>query len=370
MKLSPKVRRNINRVIPFGIIWLLIGWVSMLVETAAMGTAFPNSNTIINLTLPVFIFSSIAVLMVGLLVGFLEMVWLENLFRKRPFPVKVLYKFGVYTAFLLIIISITYPLAASFESNRSILDSKVWRKFFNFLLSVTFFSTLLQMSFSLLVSLIYAAISENLGHAVLVNFLTGKYHKPQEEHRIFMFLDMKSSTSIAEQLGHIQYFELLREYYSDLSEAIINHAGEVYQYIGDEVVITWKSRRGLENNNCINCFFEMKKDLQKRSSFYREQFGVVPTFKAGLHLGEVTTGEIGALKKEIFFTGDVLNATSRIQGLCKDYQVDLLVSGELIEHLSPTDHIQSKYLGTTQLKGRSKPMDVFTITKTTLPTTG
>ncbi len=240
MKLSPKTRRNIVRVIPFGLIWLLMGCVFILVETAAMGTAFPNSPTIINFTFSVFIFSSIAITIVGLMVGFLEMVLLENLFRKRSFPQKVLYKFGLYTVIILVIICITYPIAASFESNISILDPRVWQKFSNYLMSVTFLSTLLQMSFSLLLSLLYAAVSENLGHSVLVNFFTGKYHKPREEERIFMFLDMNSSTTIAEKLGHIEYFELLSEYYSDLTNAIIDHYGEVYQYIGDEIVITWK----------------------------------------------------------------------------------------------------------------------------------
>ena len=68
-----------------------------------------------------------------------------------------------------------------------------------------------------------------------------------------MFLDMNDSTSIAEQLGHIKYFKLLREFYSDLSEAIINHMGEVCQYIGDEVVISWKVKSGLANGNCVKC---------------------------------------------------------------------------------------------------------------------
>ena len=364
MKISPKTRRNISRVLPFGAIWLLTGCVFVLIETAAMGTALPNSPTIINLTLPVFFFAMISVTIVGLIIGLVEVVLLENVFRKKSFPQKVFYKFVLYSFLIILIVAITYPIAASFESNLSILDVKVWQKFGNYLQSITFLSTLLQISFSLFLSLLYAAISENLGHAVLANFFTGKYHKPKQEHRIFMFLDMKSSTTIAEQLGHIQYFELLREYYLDFSDAIINHGGEVYQYIGDEIVVTWKAKQGLQKGNCVHCFFAMKADLQKRSAFYQKRFGMVPSFKAGLHLGNVTTGEIGALKKEIFYTGDVLNATARIQSLCKEYQLDLLISGELMTQLSSLHGLKGAFLGRVNLKGRVQPMDVFTIEQT------
>jgi len=361
MKFSPKNWRDIERIIPFGLIWLLTGWVFILVETAAMGTFDPDSPTIISVNFSVFVFASIAVIFVGLLVGAIEMIFIEDLFRNKSFLHKIIYKLVLYTLIMLVIIAITYPIAASLESGASILDGRVWNKFVQYLASITFLSTLLQMASSMLLCLIYAAISENLGHAVLVNFFMGKYHTPREEKRIFMFLDMKNSTTIAEQLGHIRYFELLGEYYSDFSDSIINHLGEVYQYIGDEVVISWKYQKGLKNNNCIKCFFSMKKALEKRTDHYIRKFGVFPAFKAGMHLGDVTTGEIAALKKDIFFTGDVLNATSRIQGMCNQYEVELLVSSELIEQLSLKDKFSFRSLGQVNLKGRVEPMELYTI---------
>jgi adenylate cyclase len=147
----------------------------------------------------------------------------------------------------------------------------------------------------------------------------GKYHHPVEEERIFMFLDMKSSTTIAESLGHVKYFQMLKEYFFDLSVAVIDYAGIIYQYAGDEMIISWKLKDGLKNNNSIACFFAMKRAMEIQTVKYKRQFGVVPEFKAGLHCGMVTAGEIGSLKKEIIFTGDVLNTSARIQGLCNYY---------------------------------------------------
>lgn len=174
---------------------------------------------------------------------------------------------------------------------------------------------------------------------------------------------MRSSTTIAEQLGHITYFELLKAYYADLSDAIIEYAGELYQYVGDEIIVSWNLKTGTHNNNCLRCFFAMKEDLGEKAAWYQEKFGVMPTFKAGIHYGKVTTGEIGVIKKDIFFTGDVLNTAARIQGLCNTYRTDLLISGDLLDRLKPEDEFQVRPIGEQELRGRKEAMELFTINK-------
>lgn len=108
----------------------------------------------------------------------------------------------------------------------------------------------------------------------------------------------------------------------------------------------------------------MKAALQKRADWYNRTFGVAPTFKAGLHLGEVTTGEIGALKKEIIFTGDVLNTTARIQSLCNQYDVDILVSEDLLEELNLGNQYQITSLGIAELKGKEEKMELYAVEDT------
>jgi adenylate cyclase len=105
----------------------------------------------------------------------------------------------------------------------------------------------------------------------------------------------------------------------------------------------------------------MKADLQHRSEFYLNRFGVQPSFKAGLHCGEVTTGEIGALKKDIIFTGDILNTTARIQSLCNEYGVDILLSEEMHDVLTKSTKFQLTSLGKSELRGKSKEVELFTI---------
>lgn len=359
--LSSKTKRNISRIVPFGIIWLVSGLAFSIVENIAAGDLDNYPVGAIETNFKIFIFGNVAITLVGLLVGTIELLYLNHAFAKKSFTKKILYKTILYSLMLFVVTVITYPIAASLELDTDILDSRVWNKLYVYLKSYTHLSTDLQLAVALGASLFYAEISENIGHGILLNFFTGKYHTPTEEKRIFMFLDMKSSTTIAEKLGHIKYFELLREYYSDLSPAVIDYSGEIYQYVGDEIIVSWKYKNGIENSNCIKCFFAMKEDLRKRAGWYNENFGVAPTFKAGFHLGKVTTGEIGVLKKEIIFTGDVLNATARIQGLCTQYKVDLLISIDLIKMLDLDSEFQIRSIGKNKLRGKMEHIELYTL---------
>ena len=61
---------------------------------------------------------------------------------------------------------------------------------------------------------------------------------PKAEDRVFLFLDLEGSTQLAERLGSALYFELLRRCLDDLTEPILETEGEIYQYAGDEIVVT------------------------------------------------------------------------------------------------------------------------------------
>lgn len=363
--MNPKLKRTLNRIIPVGFIWFVLGSFTIWVEFAIIAGTDERSlpESAISLSPEILIFASISVFIIGCLVGFIEVTFINKFFTKSSFPKKIFSKFLIYSVVLFIVIFITYMLAASIELKASVFSDEVFDKYLKFLFSITNVSTNIQILFSLGISLLYLEISDNLGQGVLLNFFTGKYHKPKIERRVFMFTDMKDSTSTAEELGHLKYFDYLRSYYEDLSNAIINNHGEVYQYVGDEIVISWNIHKKSAIENSVQCFFDMKEDLAKRRASYLETYGLFPDFKAGVHLGEVTTGEIGALKKEIFFTGDVLNTTARIQGLCKNYGVDLLTSKEFVDQLSADKNFQAQTLGETDLKGKKKKLNLYTITK-------
>lgn len=361
--ISNNLKRNFYRIVPFGLIWLVFGLIFLIVEYAATVNYDFTPTGVIRLSPAVFVFALFAVTLVGMLIGIIEQSFINRFFLRKSFLTKIAGKLLIYTLFLFLIICVTYPIAASLELQTNVLDKNVWHKFSAYLQSISFLSTAFQMAVSLIFTLFYNEISEKIGPNAFLNFIKGKYHRPKVENRIFMFLDMKSSTTIAEEIGHIRYFELLRNYYQILSNAIMEYSGQIYQYVGDEIVISWNQTKGIENNNCINCFFKMKKDLYEKRSWFENKYGLYPEFKAGLHSGEVTTGEIGKIKKDIVFTGDVLNTASRIQSLCNEHSVDILVSKDLISHLSLGDQYKMTYMGPQELKGKLSSMELYTISE-------
>lgn len=207
----------------------------------------------------------------------------------------------------------------------------------------------------------YSETSDSIGPGALSNFFLGKYHHPVVVERIFIFLDMKASTTIAENLGHVGYFDLLKDYFFNLSVAVIDYGGTIYQYDGDEMIICWKLKEGLKNNSSIECFFAMKRARERQAEKYNSKFDILPGFKAGLHSRMVTVGKIGSLKKEIIFTGDVLNTSARIQGLCNQFEAELLVLGDLAKLLQLPATYAIKSVGENLLKGQSKLMELFAI---------
>jgi adenylate cyclase len=177
-----------------------------------------------------------------------------------------------------------------------------------------------------------------------------------------MFLDLRSSTSIAEKLGEVLYFNFLKEVFQHATPSILYSKGEIYQYVGDEIVISWKTYEGTENANCIQRFFDIQSSLNKKLDYYNEKYGVVPEFKAGLHYGYVMAGEIGMVKREIAFSGDVLNTTSRIQSKCNELGVNILLSKFLLDklNLSP-DTYTPKLMGDIVLRGKEQSLSLYTV---------
>jgi adenylate cyclase len=360
--LSPKTKRNIFRIIPFGLMWLLFSIVYTLLEKGILGhfAYYPSTGNPYNFRSAIYI-TPISAFITGLFLGTIEIFYINKWFSSLSFGKKILYKSTIYLFIVLLFLILVTAFSNYMESDTGIFNKQIWDVVWAFVFTYNFLSVLFYIGVIIMVSQFCAEVSENLGLGVLKNFFTGKYHRPVVEERIFMFLDMKSSTTIAESIGHVRYFEMLKDYYADLSEPIIQHLGDVYQYVGDEIVVSWRLKNGLQNNNCIQCFFAMKAAIRQQTDKYLKQFGLLPAFKAGFHLGKVTTGEIGVIKKDIIFTGDVLNTTARIQSLCNQYGVDNLVSGELIKQLELPFSIQIQALGEKELRGRDEKIELYTL---------
>jgi adenylate cyclase len=195
----------------------------------------------------------------------------------------------------------------------------------------------------------------------LRELLNGRYQQPEAENRIFLFVDLKDSTHLAETLGNDQYSRLVRDFFRDVSPAIAAAHGEVYQYVGDEVVVTWPSATGLTFANCLHCFFDMQRAIAERHEAYQRTYGVVPSFKAGGHGGLVTTVLVGTQHRELVYHGDVLNTTARIQAQCNALGSRFLISAELRRQLGEQPEFQFTALGGQTLRGKAGATELLDV---------
>lgn len=212
-----------------------------------------------------------------------------------------------------------------------------------------------------LVTLIVFQVNDKYGPGVFRKFLLGKYFNPTREERVFMFLDLRSSTTIAEKLGEEKYFHFLKDVFQSVTPAVLKNRGEIYQYVGDEMVISWEKEEGIQNNRCVMCYFDAQRMLSEKADFFDQHYDVFPEFKAGLHYGYVMAGEIGVIKREIAYSGDVLNTAARIQSKCNEHGVNLLISDVLVSELDLQNH-EPKSLGQISLRGKSEAMKLYSVT--------
>ena len=193
----------------------------------------------------------------------------------------------------------------------------------------------------------------------LIKYVTGRYHLPEEINKIFLFIDLKSSTSTAEKLGNTKYSSFLIDYFHDMTGAILMSKAEIYQYIGDEIILTWSFEKGVKYARCINCFFDILTSIELKKEKYLEKYGVYPEFKAALHAGNVSVTWIGTIKKEIVYHGDVINTTARIQDECNKQGQKFLISEYMLNNTELPAYLRSEYLGELQLKGKQKKVKIF-----------
>ncbi len=224
-------------------------------------------------------------------------------------------------------------------------------------------SAILTFLYSILVNFFLASLREInllLGKGNLWRFLRGDFYSPRVENRIFMFIDLKSSTTIAEQLGHIKYSRFLQDCFYDLN-AVRRYDAEVYQYVGDEVILSWRVKKSLDLTKCIKAFWAFEDQLRSRHNHYMEKYGVVPTFKAGINLGEVTTAEVGEIKKEIAYHGDTMNIAARIQDKCNDFGQTLLISEHFHAELKMNGIFEVQLMGEELLRGKNESLKIYAV---------
>jgi adenylate cyclase len=275
-------------------------------------------------------------------------------FRHRPFGQIILFKAGLYLLGFVaagVIVNVIFLLFLftwdelqalwQITTGRTLVAIAVWMGV-----------DLLALSFIL-------EVRRKIGPGNLLALMTGKYHRPREEARVFLFLDLKGSTTIAERLGHIMYSQFIRHCFHDLTDFVFEYRAQIYQFVGDEVVLTWPGRDPNAERRSLGMFFAFKERLTERRGWYETKFGVAPEFRGGVEEGLVTATEVGDVKREIAFHGDALNTAARLLELCREYESPVLVSGRVNQVIARDKDWTTRLRGEVALRGKKDPVSVY-----------
>jgi adenylate cyclase len=200
-----------------------------------------------------------------------------------------------------------------------------------------------------------------VGYRTFMALLFGKYRRPFAERRFFLFVDVIGSTTIAERLGALEAHKFLAAVFSATAEPIAASKGEIYQYVGDEIVVTWTEEEGTSDARPLRCFFLMEAVLLDMKEEFRTRFAAEPALRAALHLGEVIAGEIGEQRRAIVYHGDVMNTASRLEQATRDAGVRFIASDAAIGALQRLPELAYKDLGPLALRGRKEPIRAWAV---------
>jgi len=317
-------------------------------------------NTYLNLLQIENIYIVLLFLSLGIAVwfSFIDMVFSDRIMRFFPIQMTLFLRSVLYFAsvFLLILAAARSPLSIYTKEN--------YKEIFKLLpeMDVLFYRFLLFFYvFGFFNHLIRGTIKK-IGRWNIRSWIFGFMNKPRENERIFMFLDMKSSTSIAEKLGHKKFSLLVQDVFNDLS-VVDNYHGEIYQYLGDGAIISWSLKKGLRKSNFLRAYFAFTRVIYKRRRYYNRKYGTIPKFKAGIHAGKVMVLQVGQIRRDISYNGDTLNTAARIESMCNEYRQEVLISGDLFERIKDKKKFTFKNVGNIKLKGKRKAIDIFQVRK-------
>ena len=225
----------------------------------------------------------------------------------------------------------------------------------------------LLLSFAVAIGINLAfTFSRLLGTRILISLVTGRYHRPREEERIVLFLDVKGSTQLAERLGDKQFHRFLNRVFFDVSDPVAEAGGEIYRYVGDEIIATWTMKRGLRQAACLNCVFAIEDALAARRAQYLSEFGAQPQLRGAIHAGTLIIGEMGDWKREIVMLGDTMNTTARIEDICRVKHCDYIASADVLERIAMLPPgVCAQSLGSVELSGKKHSISLFALSRVT-----
>ncbi|WP_411821277.1 adenylate/guanylate cyclase domain-containing protein [Leptospira sp. 'Mane'] len=181
------------------------------------------------------------------------------------------------------------------------------------------------------------------------------------KHVCMMFFDIRNFTEFSETQTPSQLIRFLNIVFSHTIEAVNRNGGIINKFLGDGFMAVFGApvSAGKDVENGFSAAMEIRSVIHKLI-----EEGTLPKIGIGigLHCGEAVTGNVGSNeRKEYTIIGDVVNLASRIEQLNKQFQTEILVSEDVFSLMGERKN-EFRFLGDTQVKGKSTSVKIYTIT--------
>lgn len=209
------------------------------------------------------------IFIVSLIIGYLFVYKPKRTFAHLPLWLKFLLRSSIMVALALITIFILQFFSAIVFEGESVV--RAW----NILVDYAIHKQWLLHKIVYWVSIFFVTqliltINEKFSPGETLDIITGKYTRPRIERRIVMFIDLRDSTPIAERMGHEQYFRFISEFIYQVSRAVIECEGSIYQYVGDEIVCSWRSSAA-NAQKCLTTIIQAERNIQRRGEKFKKR---------------------------------------------------------------------------------------------------
>ncbi len=182
-----------------------------------------------------------------------------------------------------------------------------------------------------------------------------------------LFTDIAHFTSISEQLKPESLVALLNEYFEAMSEVILSQNGTLDKFEGDAIMAFFGAPLDQQDHTFRACLTAllMRKKLQKLIQKWQNDPPLpggenkpIIDFRCGISAGEVIVGNIGSNQRfDYTVMGDVVNLGSRLEGVNKKYNTNIILSEEAAQKVQ--DKFELRELDLIRVVGKKQPIKIF-----------
>jgi adenylate cyclase len=288
-------------------------------------------------------------IIVGTSVGLLEEFYVQSRHGRWLRSVHPLISIPIYTLVVVVIFLLSLHLVRVIIWNFEGLP-EVYRRLPTVIPIVIAFSV---------IGIVVMRVAHFIGLDTLFHLTIGTYHRPVVEEKVLMFLDINDSTGVAARLGAIKTKSFLGKFLFDISAPITNNSGDIYLYKGDGLIALWRWEEAVSDGKILRGIEAVFAAVDREHATYREQFGVVPSFRVGVHGGEVVVSEQGDTKRAIGIYGNTINIAQRMEEAAKAHGVACVISGDVVAALPQSPGNRLLPLGKEKVRGGATEIPIF-----------